>query len=231
MAGTTPPPRKSPRKQAGKQSAKKPSKTPRKKTSANPEPRTRRDGFTAVRKQKFLGALGRTGCVRDACRVAGISSTTAYRHAKKDPEFRAAWDRAHARSLETLEAAAFQRAVEGVDEPVVHGGKVVTTRKKYSDPLLRDLIVRATEAAARVAEAERAGNNDILTREEWEDGISFGVDGQKGPVSELISPSRIELFKKLETMRRRSGAPPPPGKTSWLDNLNDVERASMEDRD
>jgi len=40
----------------------------------------KRDGFTPAKKAAALEALGKYGNVTDACRVAGISDTTFYRH-------------------------------------------------------------------------------------------------------------------------------------------------------
>lgn len=113
--------------------------------------RTRHDGWTTPRKRAFLHALARTGCVRDACRLAHISSTSAYRHRKRDAGFARAWERALGEALPVLEAAAFERAVEGVDEPIVRGGEVVATKKRYSDAILLTLLRRADEAAERCA--------------------------------------------------------------------------------
>lgn len=58
-----------------------------------------------------------------------------------------------------LEAAAFERAVEGVWEPVVSGGKVAVYKKRYSDAILVTLLKRADEAAA-AARFARAGEMD-----------------------------------------------------------------------
>lgn len=109
--------------------------------------RERQDGWTAARTRKFLHALAKTGCVRDACAKAGISSTSAYRHRQRDPEFERAWEQALTDARPVLEAAAFERAVEGVDEPIVSGGKIVAYRKRYSDALLLMLLKRADQAA------------------------------------------------------------------------------------
>ena len=130
---------------------------------ADPDPpsyRVRHDGWTTPRKRKFLHALARTGCVRDACAIANISTTSAYRHRKRDAGFADAWERALTEALPVLEAAAFERAVEGVDEPVVHGGEVVATRKRYSDAILVTLLKRAD-----AAEAARTARRPLSTEE------------------------------------------------------------------
>ncbi len=58
------------------------------------------------------------------------------------PDFAAAWDAALAISLPRLEQAAYARAVEGWEEPILYQGKVVAHRRRYSDALLRLLIER-----------------------------------------------------------------------------------------
>lgn len=125
--------------------------------------RVRHDGWTGARKRRFLHALARTGCVRDACRIAHISSTSAYRHYKRDPEFGQAWERALTEILPVLEAAAFERAVEGVWEPVVSGGAVAVYRKRYSDAILVTLLKRADMAEARHG-AEPVDEDVVLAR-------------------------------------------------------------------
>ena len=56
--------------------------------------RIRHDGWTQARTQRFLDTLAYTGCVRDAARVAGLSSQAGYRPKQRYPAFSAAWDEA-----------------------------------------------------------------------------------------------------------------------------------------
>jgi hypothetical protein len=116
-----------------------------------PPYRTRHDGWTMPRRRRFLHALARTGCVRDACRIAGISNTSAYRMRGRDGAFARAWEEALTEVLPVLEAAAFERAVEGVDEPIVRGGEVIATKKRFSDAILVTLLRRADAARTRAA--------------------------------------------------------------------------------
>lgn len=116
--------------------------------------RVRHDGWTPQRRRAFLRALGETGCVRDACVRARISNTSAYRMRKRCPVFAKAWDRALAKVAPTIEQAAFERAVNGWEEPVWHGGKLIGYRRRYSDGLLRLLLTRGA-AAAPETEQER----------------------------------------------------------------------------
>ncbi|TPG39747.1 hypothetical protein EAH79_13695 [Sphingomonas koreensis] len=116
--------------------------------------RVRHDGWTAARQRIFLRALSETGCVRDACARAGISNTSAYRMKKRSAPFARAWDRAIAKAMPTIEQAAYERAVIGWDEPIVQGGKVVGSKRRYSDSLLRLLLQRqSAPSGPAVAEA------------------------------------------------------------------------------
>ncbi|HEV7288474.1 hypothetical protein [Sphingomonas sp.] len=113
-------------------------------------PRERWDGWSAVRKRAFLRALSETGAITEAAQRVGISRSSVTRLKTKSPEFAAACAAALARSLPCLEQVAWERAVEGWDEEIVQGGKVTGTRRRYSETLLRTLLVR--EQAARQAE-------------------------------------------------------------------------------
>ncbi|MEH6758257.1 MAG: hypothetical protein V7676_12230 [Parasphingorhabdus sp.] len=111
--------------------------------------RVRYDGWTAERKNAFIDALTRTGCVRDACRVVGISSTSAYRYRRRDDGFCERWELALRRSQVTLGEVAWKRAVEGEEEDVWYHGKIVGKRKKYANDMLRLLINRDDNGAGR----------------------------------------------------------------------------------
>ena len=89
------------------------------------------------RQRAFLAAFRETGNVRLACEVAGVGRSSHYRWREKDPAYREAFDLAREDAADILEAEAFRRAVEGVEEPVgwykgVAGGTV----RRYSDVLL-----------------------------------------------------------------------------------------------
>jgi hypothetical protein len=102
--------------------------------------RQRRDAFTGARKQQYLKALAKHGCILDACRVTGISSSTVYNHQKSDAEFERHCRLAVDMAATPIELTAYERAVVGQEEPVIRGGKVVGTRMKRSDYMLRILL-------------------------------------------------------------------------------------------
>ncbi|MEM8697376.1 MAG: hypothetical protein AAGE05_15245 [Pseudomonadota bacterium] len=160
--------------------------------------RTRHDGWTTPRKRKFLHALARTGCVRDACAIANISTTSAYRYRARDAGFADAWERALTEVLPVLEAAAFERAVEGVDEPIVRGGEVVTTRKRYSDAILVTLLKRADAATERAAHADSEAD------------VEAGFEELKRRLAEMHR-RMCEDPECRECNRRDDGGPPGRG--------------------
>jgi hypothetical protein len=111
--------------------------------------RYRFDGWTAGKQRLFLAALGDLGCIRDACKRVGMSKTSAYRLRERSAEFAAAWDAALDRAATVLEQVAYDRAVTGVEEPVWYYGKQVGTRRRFSDGLLRMLVLRGDLAQGR----------------------------------------------------------------------------------
>src|SRR4051812_5337703 len=66
----------------------------------------------------FLAVLRSIPNIAVACRVASVARSTAYAKRQSDAEFDRAWDDAWEEGVDQLEAAAFQRAAEGVDMPV-----------------------------------------------------------------------------------------------------------------
>lgn len=106
-------------------------------------PRPRHDAFTEARKSAFLRALVKTGCILDACRLVGPSPRTVYRHQERDPRFLRHCGLALKMSGAPVELTAWERAVEGVEEEIAVGGKMVK-RRRYSENLLR-LLLQASD--------------------------------------------------------------------------------------
>lgn len=106
-----------------------------------------------IKKATFLRAFAVRGVMRDGCKAAGVNYNTVHNHWRKtDPWFERMLLEATMECKDNLEAEAYRRAVEGVDEPVVYQGMVTTvfdpvtgldkvlTVKKYSDTLLTLLL-------------------------------------------------------------------------------------------
>jgi hypothetical protein len=103
--------------------------------------------FTKDRREAFLRALADTGIVTVAAGVAGVTRERVYQVRKEDPVFAAAWDEAEEKAADALEAEAWRRAVVGVPEPLLSGGKVVRDDdglpiaiRRYSDTLMIALL-------------------------------------------------------------------------------------------
>lgn len=134
--------------------------------------RRRRDGFTAAKRKAFVEALARFGNVRDACRVAGVSNTTFYRHEKRDQDFASLCRAARAQAAGNLETLAWERAVTGIEEPVIAYGKVVAVRRRRSDAVFRMLLQASNPekfgrmGGLRRAEIERELRAKIVAEED-----------------------------------------------------------------
>ena len=167
-------------------------------SGSNPKPyRPRHDGWTAERQRLFIEALTRTGCVRDACRAARISSTSAYRTRRRIPEFSASWDLALRRARTPLEEVAWKRAVDGRETVIIRGGKEVERRIMPSDSIL-SLLIRRSDLGGKIG-ARTA--DKVLTWEEWQAGLRFDDQGQK--VDESVEAEAVwqSLDRKLADMR------------------------------
>lgn len=160
--------------------------------------RSRHDGWTPDRQSKFIDTLCRTGCVRDACRAVGISSTSAYRIRRRLPEFAESWALALKRARISLEEVAWRRAVEGVDEDVYYAGKIIGTRKKYAHDILRLLILRGDNGNTnRAANGRFSGNVSAQSEarpnagpeEEPDDDIGQRLEDKMNQLRERISAS------------------------------------------
>lgn len=200
--------------------------------------RIREDGWTAARTRVFLATLTQTGCVADAARIAGVSTTSVNRSRALFPRFDAACAEALAKALRGLEAVAYQRAVEGRETIIYRGGKEFERRVTPSDNLLRLLIKRGdlsgalgrvmTPAEAAAFVLPEAVRHRFIDRAEFESGIVFddGVKQQRRIVTQqevdAILIQRINLVRRRRAMRRNEperprcpacGGPAPPTET------------------
>jgi transposase-like protein len=101
---------------------------------------TRTTSHTRAR-ERFLAELEKTGNVSAAADVGGVHRSTFYDWRKADPDFAAAWGTAQEKVTDRLEAAAIQRAGEGIEEVIgisKDGKPVYGTRR--SDRLLEFLL-------------------------------------------------------------------------------------------
>lgn len=96
--------------------------------------------WTSRRRAAFLKALSDTGNVSAAARAAKASRSRAYQLKAADPDFAAEWTDALESAIDALDAEARRRALDGVEIPHFHQGRVAGTVRKYSDSLLMFLL-------------------------------------------------------------------------------------------
>lgn len=103
-----------------------------------------RNVLSSRRKKAFLIALSQTGNVGMACAAAGWTRGAAYSIRKADEDFRDQWEFALESAVDVMHAAAFQRAVHGVQENVWHkdkdGAVLIDTVTKYDSSMLMFLM-------------------------------------------------------------------------------------------
>jgi len=80
----------------------------------------------------FLAALRAMPVVRHACDAVGINRSTAYDRRNADKAFAAAWDDAMADGVDRAEQAAYKRAVDGFEEPVIDKGRLTYRYERYT---------------------------------------------------------------------------------------------------
>jgi hypothetical protein len=173
--------------------------------------RVRHDGWSVERTRLFLAYLGQTGCVRDACRCAELSSTNAYRMRARFPLFAAEWDKAQARAKKGLMAIAWQRAVEGKETVIYRDGKEVERRVTPDSSILALLLRQGKlgpEGASLMEEREHLGADGLITKEEALAGWYFDDDGNKVFERRISKEEgqdyKTKLLAKLDQMRERA---------------------------
>lgn len=105
--------------------------------------RPRHDGWTVDRQRAFIATLADTGSVTQAAAAAGMAKKSAYalRRAPGAQGFARAWAMALQAASQCLADTAFERALDGVDDPVLDAeGTVIHVRTKRSDQLLMFLL-------------------------------------------------------------------------------------------
>ena len=105
--------------------------------------RPRTDGWTPAKQRAFIEELADTACVSLAAQAVAMSASSAYRlrRAPDGAAFAAAWDAALDQGAHVLVAAAFERALQGSEEPVFdREGRRVGRRFRQNDRLMMFLL-------------------------------------------------------------------------------------------
>lgn len=106
---------------------------PRKRARAKRKRKIVQVRWSAAREEAFLLMLAETSNVAASIRASGLSETNVYRRRRQSAEFRAKWIGALREGFLKLEAMMLDRALNGVEKPVWHGGKQVGTITEYND--------------------------------------------------------------------------------------------------
>lgn len=178
--------------------------------AAGQEPPARRDGFDGPRKRTFLKALARGETLKGAAKAASVSPRTVYNHQASDPQFAEACLAAAKVTAPTIELAAFERAVTGVEEDVISYGKHVGTRVKRSDALLQTLLKGSNpEKYGPQAGFRRA--RPKATKKKWREResarlreeIRAELEAERAPSEARAQEMRERLMKRFMRLREQ----------------------------
>ncbi len=135
---------------------------------------------TSLKKDRLLGMLAKTGNLSLACQAAKLTRRQVRELRQVDEDFERSYGEAMDEAIDQLEAEAWRRALEGVEQPVLKDGKPVldpvtnqpVIRRRYSDPLLVMLLRGSrpdkyqTRSAAAVPADPRAFIEEIGSDED-----------------------------------------------------------------
>jgi hypothetical protein len=124
---------------------------------------TRRVLASKVEVDLFLEVYSKTFSIYKSCKEMGIDVSSIKTRMEKDQKFYKQIEEVRNAKIEHLEAAAYERAANGVDSPVFFRGEVVGYEKKYSDGLAQFML-----KAYKPEMYDRPTNIDLSTNERIE---------------------------------------------------------------
>lgn len=125
----------------------------------------RHDGWSPEKQRRFIEVLADTGNVTRAARAVGMSRDSCYalRRSPGAENFDRAWDAALAAASRQLVDVAFERAIDGVEEPVFSKeGQRIASRTRYNDRLLMFLMRAHAPAVYRHANRDQRDGDEAL---------------------------------------------------------------------
>lgn len=102
-------------------------------------PTKRKKGRNVLQKA-FLAAYQESGNITAAAEMAGMDRRSHYDWMKNDSTYPDRFDEAHQVYVDSMEAEARRRAVEGIEVPIYYMGRKVGHKKIFSDTLLIFLL-------------------------------------------------------------------------------------------
>jgi hypothetical protein len=162
-----------------------------------PAPHThpRKNSITAARQRRFVAHLAATGIVAEAARHVGASLEALYRlrHKPGAEAFAAAWDEAIERGVARIEHGALQRAIEGVERPIVSHGQLLGWYRVHNEALVMFLLrQRLPGRYGQVPMQQLRPGHPEYERIRWE------LRAQEPDIEEV----RAELLRKVDAMER-----------------------------
>lgn len=130
----------------------------------------RHDGWTAVRRERFIATLGATCNVKAACEAAGKSTQGAYRLRQRDAAFRRAWRQALSQSYARLEIELLERALLGEAKlrtavaEAASAETAVSILARYR-PATAELLYRVHRSEALADDTDDDASDDETERE------------------------------------------------------------------
>ncbi len=117
------------------------------------------------RQKAFLAAYAQCGNITGAAEAANLNRSSHYDWMRDNVTYCMAFAQAEEEAADRLEHEARRRAIEGIEEPVYQGGKLVGTVKKYSDTLLMFLAKGARPQKFKDRHEHTGANNGPIKTE------------------------------------------------------------------
>ncbi|WP_235900189.1 hypothetical protein [Pontixanthobacter aestiaquae] len=170
-----------------------------------PVPRqcNRHDGWTPQRQRDFIEALADTGSVHAACKAVNMSQPGAYQ-LRRQPgadSFRAAWQAALDLGVQMVEDVAMERALHGIEVPIISHGKHYGTRRIYNDRLL--MFILRNRAPERFAEGGAAKGLNAVGKMQLERKKKEWQEEWQAKRFKDIAETRESITRKFDALRER----------------------------
>lgn len=168
----------------------------------------------------FLEALRNMPVIRHGCDAAGVNRTTAWRARETDEEFAKAWDDALADGVDKAEQAAFLRAVDGFEEPIVYQGRIMWRYEVQRDEEGNPVIDELTGTPKYVPVLDATGNPVPQTIRKHSDALLAlilkgrrkevyaerteltGADGKPMEVDQTVAAARVAQLLAVAKARK-----------------------------
>ena len=138
-------------------------------------------------KKAWLEAYSMCGMWREACRQVGISHGAPNWWFQSDQKFVAAFERVKEIQATVLKDEIWERAVNGIDEPLTYQGKITGYFKRKSDDLLK------FEARARMAEYREGGTTINVSPRSVSITLASDQAASQGALVDLDAPQLVDF--------------------------------------